>query len=154
MPVAVYVYNAAMQHLMANGKEIPDDRAQRRLLFDLTGAWGVGIVPASAALSALGDVPYGGYGGHLILCVGEFTVDTTIQQTQRPDKGILLPPMLSTQFAAELMSAGRLILEVGDCKVIYDRIADESYRDAPDWKRRSTPYPETVRKIIARVEAG
>jgi hypothetical protein len=146
IPVSVMIVNAQMAKILKQGIEIPDDPEKRAMFFDVTKAWGVGICPASAINEAT-------YGGHLLLRVKEFLVDTTIKQAERPLKFIHLPEMIVCDMAHNLCTRGYLSLAIGSCVVTYTRIQDESYRTAPDWRRRATPFPETVRKIIQRVEA-
>jgi hypothetical protein len=153
VPVTVHIFNAAMVSLINKGP-LPDDETQRHMLFDLTGAHGVGIVPASATLSAASRVRGGGYGGHLLLRVENWLIDATIRQAERLEKKMPLPNMIAVDRADQLERNGRLNLSVGSCELVYARIHDQSYRTAPDWTRRSTPYPETVRKILARATQG
>jgi len=153
IPATVRIYNAGMVKLLRDRVRIPDDEERREMFFELHKAWGVGIVPASAKVSALQDRRGGGYGGHLLLRVNRFLIDPTIRQAERPDKDINLPDMLYYPHAEEFAQSGRLAVEVNGCHVFYDRIDDMSYRSAPDWNRRSTPYPETVQKIIQRITA-
>lgn len=153
IPVTVAVFNAAMLKLLSHGP-LPKDRQQRAMLMELSGAWGVGIQPASAVLSVLSDRRGGGYGGHLLLRVEDYLVDATIKQVDRPDKGIVMPPMIVTRGATRLLAENKLHIEIDGCVVTYETLNDQSYRTAPDWVRRSTPFPETVRKIISRVEAA
>jgi hypothetical protein len=148
--VSLEVYNAAMMKLLEKGVEIPptSEPERRAMLFDLTGAWGVGVIPGLNR--DLRGRP--GYAGHLVLRVKQYLVDATIQQAQRPQKQIVLPALLATPHAEQLLRQGRVTLAVNGCAVRYARIDDQSYRVAPDWQRRSKPYPETVRKILARLE--
>lgn len=152
VPVTVHLFNKAMLELM-DRKAIPDDEDKRKILFQMTGAWGVGIVPASAILSELSKVRGGGYGGHLLVRVGGWLLDPTIQQAQRLEKNMPMPNMIATQSAKDFERDGKLTLLVGECVVAYTRINDQSYRTAPDWVRRSTPFPESVRNILARTKA-
>jgi hypothetical protein len=150
LTVAVAVYNQAMVKVLNQGIAIPNEPNAREMFFSITGAWGVGITPGSAAVSAKKGID--GFGGHLILRVNDYLIDATIQQVSRPEKKIVLPPMLVIDKADELVKGGKRAVQVGSCVVVYVPIVNETYRTAPDWVRRSTPFPETVRKIIARVE--
>jgi hypothetical protein len=152
IPVTVEVYNAPMVHLFKHGFKLPDDKARRKALFELTGAHGVGIVPASAMLSALSKARGGGFGGHLLLRVENFLIDSTIKQVDRPEHNMLMPDLIAVEHAEDLLRDRELRLDVGGCMVVYKPLGDQSYRTAPDWVRRTSPYPETVRKIIARLE--
>lgn len=151
IPVTVEVYNPEMSGLFKRGFKI--DKNRDRTLMEITGAWSVGIVPASATLSAVNRVPGGGYGGHLLLRVCNFLIDPTIKQVDRPDKNITMPEMIATPHAEDLVRDDELRLDVGGCLVRYQPLNDHSYVTAPDWVRRSSPYPETVRRILTRLEA-
>ncbi len=157
VPVTVEVYNEAMVKLLESGNPLPSDLERKRLLLDLTGAWGVAIAPADTpVVSPLRDQRRplgGGYGGHLLLRVNEYLIDATIQQAERPEYQIKLPPMIVACHAERLMRDGKLFLEVGTCHVVYRRITDESYREATDWKR-TKPFRQTVNKILQRIGAS
>jgi hypothetical protein len=126
---------------------IPSDPTGRELFFAVTGAWSIGILP--------GMTPPGGYAGHLILRVGPYLVDASIKQCERPDKQMELPCLLATRQAERLLAQGQLAIDVGPCVLRYTLIEPEQdYRRSPDWVRRTTPFPETVKKIMARLEDG
>lgn len=152
VPVGLEVYNTAMMNALERGVAIPgpDEPERRDLFFDLTGAWGVGVLPGMVGFDRKGRP---GYGGHMILRVKGYLVDATIQQAQRPAKQIELPALLATPHAADLVRNGHVTLEVNQCAVRYSLLNNQTYRTAPDWQRRSTPYPEVVRKILTRLEA-
>jgi hypothetical protein len=151
VPVGVEIFNAAMTKLIISGMDFPDDPKERMRLWDVTGAWGIGINAESAKVSAANG--YKGYGGHLLVRVQGIIVDATIQQAERPARNMLMPPMIVAP-ANALMRERVLELNVGDCRLVYRLLGDHSYRTAPDWLRRTTPYPETVNKIIQRIEAA
>lgn len=148
VPVAVQIFNPEMVRLIKRAIKFPDDPRERLRLWELTNAWGVGIVPESAVLSG-----GRGYGGHLLVSVKDKLIDATLQQAQRPAKKIVLPPLISFTPDEGWHKHGVIDLDVGECVVRYQRIHDRSYMTAPDWRRRTTPVPETVRKIIERIEA-
>lgn len=152
VPVTVQVYNAAMIKLLKGNTRLPEDPLRRELLFEVTGAWGVGIVPASAVLSYLRNRTEGGYGGHLLLRVEQYLVDATIAQVNRPDKQMVMPQLLVSPYAADLLREGSLAIEANECTVVYRLSSDESYQTAIDWKRRVSPVPETLKRILYRVE--
>lgn len=64
-PCYLYVYNGPMTKLIENGVTIPAEYAAKLRLFDLTGAWGIGIVSESAFVGK--PVPGGRFGGHTVL---------------------------------------------------------------------------------------
>jgi hypothetical protein len=149
VPTQLEVYNAAMVKALDSQVRIPDKGPARERFFDITGAWGIGITRESQAVAAAKGIA--SFGGHLIIKVGPYLLDPTIQQCNRPEKKIVLPPMLATR-AAEFVRDGTVDLSCGSCVVRYTLTDNFTYRSAPDWKRRTTPFPETVRKIIDRVE--
>jgi hypothetical protein len=149
VPVTVEIFNAAMDRLLRKAP-LPDNREQREKLLDITGAWSVGILPPGPAPLAIRDARGGGYGGHLALHVEDVIIDAAIRQADRPHKGIVMPDMLVTE-AKDLLAEGAAYLRVNDCTIVYRRIDDHSYRSAPDWNRRTTPYPETLRGILQRI---
>jgi hypothetical protein len=161
MPVTVRIYNAAMLKLISNGRPLPDDHAALQRLFNLTGAWGLGILPESART----DIPItfaseraalgGRFGGHLVLRVREYIIDAALGQADRPHKQIHIPSLICGQVFPEFMAGNApLELNVRGCMVSYGRLNDYTFRSAPDWRRRATPFPETVHKIIERIEGG
>ncbi len=87
----------------------------------------------------------------MLLRVNVYVVDATIRQAELPEKDIVLPDMVVTRNAEVLVRDGKLLLEVNGCHLIYRPIEDESYRTAPDWKRRTNPYRQTVQKILQRI---
>lgn len=153
IPVTVEVYNARMDKLLRSGTKLPEDRARREMLLDLTGAWSVGIQPAGPAPLAINDQRGGGYGGHLILNVEDCLVDASIKQCDRPQRQIVLPDMVVTE-ARYLLEDGVMHFKIHDLTVVYRRLDDQSYLKARDWTRRTTPYPETLRAILTRLRIG
>jgi hypothetical protein len=152
IPVSVEIYNAAMLKAFRANVNIPpaSEPAKREMFFELTGAWGIGIFPGGAVRDRRGRP---GYGGHLLVYVERFLVDATIKQAERPEKNVILPNMIVVGEAADrLVRQGSVSLQVGDCAIRYKKIDNESYRTAPDWTRRTTPFPETVRRILSRVD--
>jgi len=154
IPVTLQIYNAPMVKLLMNEAPLPEDPDRRAKLFELTGAWGIGVVPAASTLATLNGVPGGGYGGHLLVRVKEFLIDATLAQATRPDKQIVLPQLLATPHAFELLNSNAVSLEVNGCAVVYRLSSDETYLEAPDWKRRTFPVPETLKRILIRLEAS
>jgi hypothetical protein len=153
IPCFVFLYNAAMVKLLAAGMQFPDDRRERTRLFELFGAWGVGILPESGDLvSARG----GGYGGHVVLRVRRLLVDASIQQVERPDKKLFPPTFITCEPADEFFAfPGRrheLVLQ-DESHLVYQRSADYSFRYGSDWQRQGSPYVEVLSKIIRETKA-
>jgi hypothetical protein len=146
IPTAVYIYNAQMVKLLGSGAKFPESTDERRKLFALTGAWGIGITPESKVASG-GH----GFGGHLVLRVGNAMIDASLQQADRPHRGIHIPPFIAVESSGLTEYRPREVW-LGDTLVVYRRIDDFSFKKAPDWQRRTSPFPETVSKIIRQVE--
>jgi len=131
----VYIYNAAMQRLVDTGVEIPDDCEERIALFNQTGAWGVGIVPNG------------------------MTADGSLQQAQRIERDIVLPPLLwfkptPAGFFASRVKAQRTAGMLGDCMVVYRRLENPSYLTSPNWRQKHAGIPEVFAKVLTLTALG
>jgi hypothetical protein len=157
LPVSAYIYNKAMVDLLCTGVELPTEPPARRELFDRTGAWGIGITQQSADIGA--PVPGRRFGGHVVLRVMNTLVDASLQQADRPDKGIALPPMLAFSpkepvfFSQKRFRGKRCGVGVNGCEIVYERLSDYSFRQAPDWTRKGQPYGQVTHSIVMRTSA-
>lgn len=116
--------------------------------FAETGAYSIGITPASALLGA------DSYGGHLVLQVQDAIIDASIAQCSRPKEGINMPDLLVlTPPAPWFASRDWFAREVNDCRVLFRILNDHSYRSASDWKNPAITRAATNR-IIARLKNG
>jgi hypothetical protein len=88
-----------------------------------------------------------GWPGHLVAMVGDTLVDASIEQANRPEKGIVLPPVLAAK-APEPFRLGRekFYLHSPDGLLIYEPIKDRSWKNAPDWIN-----PKRHRRAILRI---
>ena len=78
--------------------------------------------------------------GHLVLRSGSHLIDATIDQANRPQHGIVMPPMLlAPHVADEFWRAKKLLgVEINDCQVVYEaRPNDNSYLSSPVWSGSS-----------------
>jgi hypothetical protein len=151
VPCNVYIFNAVCARLLERCG-VPSNAEARRKLYALTGAHSVGITEESEFAGA--PVKGGRFGGHLVLRVRDALVDATLKQADRPAHKIMLPDFLTLRNAPRNFAGDRRIeLTVNGCWLVYDESNNQKFRHAPDWLRRTTPYPETVRRIIERVEA-
>lgn len=141
--VGVRIYNAAMRRLL-NRAPLPTDPRKKERLLALTGAWGIGICPHGNEER---------FGGHLVLRVGSLLVDASLQQAERPNKGILLDPLVVAKphpaFFAPKQYGEEFGIDIHGCLVVYERIRDESFRRAPDWLRTGSPYTDVLRGIVS-----
>lgn len=142
--VSVEVLNAEMIALMQEGP-LPDDRAERTVLFDQRGAWGVGIGAPGPPLNGNSFV------GHLVLNVDGVLIDGSLDQAQRPEKKILLPSLLwfkpDAGFFAPRSKGQRTSGIVGDCLLNYRRIDNESYTTGKNWREQYAGKPDIYFKI-------
>lgn len=153
VPVKVEAYNAKMLEIIRKGSPIPErGDPNRRLWFDLTGAYGIGIMPESADI--MHNVPGGGYGGHLVLRVKNVMVDATIAQASRPGAGIVFPEFGTWPATVEFLQGERLCLQLeqGGAAVM-TRIDDYSFRRAPDWTAKEK-HLAPMNEIIRGIEQG
>lgn len=153
LPVSAYIYNKAMVDLLATGVELPTEQPARRELFDRTGAWGIGITQQSAEVGA--PVPGRRFGGHLVLRVMNTLVDASLQQADRPQHGIILPPFIAFSpsepiFFTRRRGRGKRCGAgiPNGCEIVYERLSDYSFRSAPDWTRRGPPYGQVIHSIV------
>jgi hypothetical protein len=149
--VAVGVYNREMVKLMDAGVAFPEDKEERLALFNRTGAWGVGIMAGDHAEP-------NSFGGHLILNVNGLLVDGSLQQAERPQYQMPLPPLLWCRpepgFFAERVkrqrSRGNVVMDGHTMLVVYQRIANDGFRQGRDWS--DTPHSiDTYLKILSRL---
>jgi hypothetical protein len=153
VPLAVHIYNAKMIELLDSGIRFPDNAQERRALFDKTGAWGIGICPPQE-FGREKNPNY--FGGHLALRIGSMLIDASLQQAERPAKNILIPPLIYVEISEIFFTArekGQTCeVELGDCRLIYRRITNDSFRYSPDWTRSGSPYREVLHEIIEKAE--
>jgi len=154
VPVSVFIFNENMAGLLKDGVSIPTDRSARKELLDGTGAWSVGITRQSAEVGA--PVVGGRFGGHLVLRVMNTLVDASLQQADRPERGIVLPPLLSFVpqkpifFTQKKTRGKRCGVSVNGCEIVYERLKDYSFRKAPDWLRGGSPYTDVTSSIVSQ----
>jgi hypothetical protein len=142
--VTVQILNGPMQKLVEQGP-LPKDHDERIALFNQHGAWGVGIVPPENGL-----LKPNSFGGHLVLNVNGLLVDASLQQAQREQKGIMLPPLLCGRPGSNFFAKSkgqRTGVRVGECLVSYKRLRDDSYLTGKDWREEYAGKPETYLKI-------
>jgi hypothetical protein len=111
------------------------------------GAWLIGL--------GFGEAGPGRWPGHLVVIAERrWLVDLSLDQASRPQRSIVLRPLVAV--VGEPFLRGRKALEVpmGGSLVRYEAVPrDRSYRNAPDWDdpRRWAP---AVQRIVARLAAA
>jgi hypothetical protein len=152
VPCFVYAFNAAMVKLLSTGIRFPEDQKERSRFFALFGAWGVGIIPASSAGNEKTH-----FGGHVVLRVNRLLIDASLQQVDRPEMKLHVPALIAAEPAQEffLPAHGQRFehnLRSGT-QIVYQRSANYSFRFAPDWQRKGSPYVDAISKIINETKA-
>jgi len=148
IPVSVIIHNARMIEALRRD-EVPERGAPGRdEWFRRTGAYGVGIVPESAGVSFLKG--YQGFGGHVVLRVRNLLIDASIAQASRPQWGISLPNFLVTEATPGFLRGEHISRDVNNCRLIYQRITDYSFRTSRDW-RETDLFIEPVRDILQQL---
>jgi hypothetical protein len=152
LPVTVVIQNPKMTKLLASGVRIPEGYKAERRWFRETGAYSVGIVPESALESRMRG--YEAYGGHLVCHVQDVLVDASINQVNRPEHGIIIPPFMAVEATPQFLAGdGMLVGKVNGCEVQYRPLRDASWRSAPDWTNERR-YREVVNAILERAGDG
>lgn len=132
-PVSVCVANEEAFSMMLRHKPVsewPD------------GAWSVGTSEYAS------DV---GYGFHLVATVKSLLVDPTVHQFARPTKGILIPRVPCIVPIGQWEPNTSLNVDINRATIMYSRVADSSYLEAPDWMNKDK-YGPLVTWVIANVE--
>lgn len=116
------------------------------------GAWSVGVTRTPKDVS-LPDKKW--YGAHVILTAGDYLIDLSADQLDRPKKNIQAAPV------AVHLDMPRFVLgepafvqsDEPETTIIwkYLRPQDRSFQDSPDWKDRNR-HKEPVGKIIRAIK--
>jgi hypothetical protein len=115
---------------------------------EMTGAWSVGV--------GNGRKREGGWPGHLVAYLPKhnFIIDASIDQANRPAKGIILPPVLIAQISPRF-AAGEIALE-STSKWMYLQYAcapNELFRLSKDWTEFQRIKP-VVKRIMRHMKNG
>lgn len=151
LPVEVHIFNPAMAKVILAGQQpVVRDPAWRRWM-DLTGAYSIGIAPASRHLSAARGID--AFGGHLVLLVKGMMIDASVQQAERPAFKIVLPDMVAIPFPQTLLRGGALSLrDANGMLMVYRRITDYSFLTAPDWRDTRGNRRQVVQDLVDAIE--
>jgi hypothetical protein len=149
VPVEVAVRNARLVELLRRGCSVPADPDRMHHWFKSTGAYSVGITRDSPN-PFLG----GGFSGHLVTRVADVLVDASLDQCNRPQHGIKLPPFIVTNIALDFEAGKAQAGFVDGCEVIFQRLrGDNTWRTSPDWTNEDRAR-RAVNAIIERVRAN
>ncbi|MBZ5619903.1 MAG: hypothetical protein LAQ69_14450 [Acidobacteriia bacterium] len=94
--------------------------------------------------------------GHLVLRSEGDLIDATIDQANRPQHGIVMPPMLLLAHTPDAFWRAEDLLgvEVNDCQVVYEsRPRDNSYLVSPAWSGRSHVEGAVASDLIRYLES-
>lgn len=148
LAVKVIINNAQFVKAREAGERIPsgEDKDELHRWMDKRGAWSLGIVPES------GDGKTR-FGGHLILRLQGVLVDASIDQCNRPEKGIVLLPFLVMPARPDFLNGtASLAGKSHDVELIYTVLkGDHSWRSAPDWTDK-VRCRGAVNRILERLE--
>jgi len=139
IPVSVAIGNRRWAELIDRGVRFPEDRRELPRFLELHGAYSVGLVALDPS-----RVP------HVVLVVRGIVIDGSIEQANRPEKKIVLPKCLAIPATAEFLAGLPLTLEVNEVRLQYRKIADGSFVQSPDWRRRDE-NERIARRIIDRI---
>jgi hypothetical protein len=113
-----------------------------------TDAWSVAIAGQGAPQTR------GGWDGHLVLLVhGRLLLDLSLDQADRPKKGIhLAPTMLLIPDPAAFTAGEWVRYEHEDGTVLgYQRLDDQGWRASRDWNHGERRYREPISRIIREI---
>jgi hypothetical protein len=139
LPVRVVVYNAPFARHVENGEE-PNIEAWKA-----DGSYSVGIGYGEGLDKALRP----GWNGHMAVQAAGAFGDFSIQQAERPQHGIITGPGIAGAYDGR-----RKWTAINDCgtTIEYERITDNKYLQAPDWKRNGAGLKRMVGDLIREVK--
>ena len=113
------------------------------------GVWSVGIGFGT-------DLGKHKWPGHLVLRSDSTLIDATIDQANRPQDGIVMPPMLLLAHTSDAFwrADDLLGVEINGCQVVYEsRPNDNSYLGSPAWSGRSHIEGAVAAELIRYLES-
>jgi hypothetical protein len=148
-PCIAAVYNKPYADALMAGRTPPDEPAARERWLDLLGAWSVGV-------GAKGPGQENAV-GHLVAVLPEHLrmVDASLDQCNRPHKGIFMPPCVVAQISEKFL-AGEEKLEYAHhgCRVVYEATPNENqWRVSSNWTNKAQTK-RAMKAIIRYIEAG
>lgn len=143
MAVSVHIYNARLIELMDAGP-LPENEEEKMALFERTGAWGIGIGQSGSQ-----------DGCHVVLQSQGFLLDASLDQAERPERGIELPELLAVPVPPRFLGRrvkGQMIRGmVGKCMVVYKRIDNEKWRESRNWRDEHAGCDKAYGEILSLV---
>jgi hypothetical protein len=151
VPVTVAVFSPGFfDALKREGAPKWGDRTAVVEWCNRTGVYSVGAGP--------GAVPgLNGFNGHVVVRVPRLSIilDGSIDQMNRPERGIVLPPAFALRLGrreAEFVRREPVSVPLGACYVCYQRIDDFSFQNGPDW--RETSRTDEIVDALVRAAKG
>jgi hypothetical protein len=148
----VHVYNPVMTKAMARGIKFPDSGSpELHRMLDLIGGWSVG----------LGETPVDADPvGHLVALLPKekLIVDASLDQANRPQKQIELPPVLIAHVDDDFI-AGKSpdTLMYNGCKLVYHAEPGNTvYKQSGDWNipNRTKHAIKAIIKLVEETPRG
>jgi hypothetical protein len=152
VPLKIAVFNEKMVERIGREGRPPKDEEESARWATEDGSWGLGIGHS-------GLVMENRYDGHLAVLVhydvddpeiGGLLMDLAIQQASRPQRGIVLEPLIAT-VPANFTAGEHFMASCNGCVVKYDYFPESTlWTEAPDWRDpdRRAPIIERLRKTI------
>ena len=90
--------------------------------------------------------------GHLVIETSDVLVDLTLDQAERPERGIFAGPTV-LPLHSEWHTEGTLLLENPHGNILlYQAIDDLNWRQAPDWKQYDKRIAGDLIRIISKIK--
>lgn len=149
MSVRAAVFNSALverydRQTVTNG--LPPTAQEMKAWQHEPGAacWSVGV--------GYGDAKPGAFAGHLVAIVEDrFLLDLSIDQADRPERGIVLEPLWIERVEPGLLrgSSPQVMRNSVGCALRYERHDNDSWMGSPDWTERDR-WDGLVRGLVER----
>lgn len=140
LSVTVHIYNAAY---IAKGREPKSD--EEAFQWREEGVW-------SIELGARGIKRPGGWPGHLVAILnGNAMLDLTLNQACRPNKGIVLEPIIGGVSKDFLVGKELAEITTNGCQLIYQPFPDDkSFILAGDWRSNHENAVRRITELMCR----
>jgi hypothetical protein len=147
IPAQVVISNPVAAEFARRGLPEPEMR-DTKLWRDIVGFYRLAITPASAMIMSAQEP---GFGGHVIVLVRGILIDASLDQASRPRWKITIPSFLHFEATPEFLHHGaKMVVAANDCAIEYSRLADQSFKSAPDWTDAGR-HESVFRAIVGRV---
>ena len=148
--VRARIYSSGFVNRAAREGHMPESPEEASSWTSEAGVWSVGIGYGGA------DMGRDKWPGHLVLRSDAHLIDATIDQANRPEHGIVMPPLLLLSHTPDAFWNAEELLEaeVNDCHVIYEpRPHDHSWMGSPAWSGRSHVEGAVATDLIRYLES-